>query len=191
MVSQNISLKIFEPKLLKKITSNSSKFGIGATLEQKHENDWHTATFKSRSYTSEEQNYCFLEKEILPTVFACSKINEHLFDKKCIRESDRKPLESILNTPIHRTPPRIQRFITFLQKYDFLVNYVPGKHLICSETLSGAPLKEQTSEILDREINCLVHSVISSFPISTERLRQLEIETLNNKTLQRVATYIT
>ena len=39
--------------------------------------------------------------------------------------------------------------------------------------------------------NCQVHSVISSFPISTERLKQLEGETLNDRTLQRVASYIT
>ena len=38
MVSENISLKFFDPKLRAKITCGSSKFGIGATLEQKHEN---------------------------------------------------------------------------------------------------------------------------------------------------------
>ena len=35
MVSENISLKFFRPKLLTKITCDSSKFGIGATSEQK------------------------------------------------------------------------------------------------------------------------------------------------------------
>ena len=78
----------------------------------------------------------------------------------------------------------------FLQKYDFVVNYVPGKDLFCSDILSRAPLKEKTSEISDTRVNCQVHSVISSLPISTERLKQLEIETLNDKTLQRVASYI-
>ena len=33
-----------------------------------------------------------------------------------------------------------------------------------------------------------VHFVISSFPFSTERLKQ--VETLNGKTLQRVGSYI-
>ena len=75
----------------------------------------------------------------------------------------------------------------FAQKCDFVVNNVPGKDLICSDTLSRAPLKEQTPEISETEINCQIHSAISSFPISTERLKQLEVETLNDKTLQRVA----
>ena len=38
MVSENISLKFFNPKLPTKIMCDSSKFGIGATLEQKYEN---------------------------------------------------------------------------------------------------------------------------------------------------------
>ena len=87
-------------------------------------------------------------------------------------ESDHKLLKSILHTPIHKTPPRIQRFIMFLQKYDFVVNYVPGKDLVCSDTLSRAPLKEQAPETSETEVNCQVHLVISSFPISTERLKQ-------------------
>ena len=40
------------------------------------------------------------------------------------------------------------------------------------------------------EVNCQVHSVASSFPIRTERLTQLEVETLDDKTLQRVVIYI-
>ena len=41
----------------------------------------------------------------------------------------------------------------FLQKYNFVVISVPGKDLICSDTLSRAPLKEQTPEISEAEIN--------------------------------------
>ena len=79
----------------------------------------------------------------------------------------------------------------FLQKYDFVVNYVPGKDLVCSNTLSRVPLREQGPEISETEGNCQVHSVISSSSISTERLKQLEVETLNDRALQRVASYIT
>ena len=79
----------------------------------------------------------------------------------------------------------------FLQKYDFIVNYAPFKGLVCSDTLSRAPLKKQGLEISETEVNCQLHSLISSFPISTERLKQFKVETLNDRTLQRVASYIT
>ena len=87
----------------------------------------HPVAFKSRSCTSVEQNYYHLERETLAIVFTCSKFNEYLYDKKIYVESDHKPLKSILNTPIHKRPLRIQRFTMFLQKYDFLVNYIPGE----------------------------------------------------------------
>ena len=194
MVSGNISLKFFDPKLPTKTTCDSSKFGIGATLEQKHENVWHPMAFKSRSCTSAEQNYCPLKRETLAIVSSSLKFNEYLCGKKFIVESDHKSLKSILHTLIHKTPPRIQRFFMFLQKYDFVVNYVPGKDLVCSDTctcLFRAPLKDQGPEISETEVNCQVHSVISSFPISTERSKQLEVEMLNDRTLQRVASDIT
>ena len=49
MVSENISPKFLDSKLPTKITCDLSKFGIGATLEPKHENNWYTVAFKSRS----------------------------------------------------------------------------------------------------------------------------------------------
>ena len=113
-------------------------------------------------------------------MYIISKFNEYLYVKTFVVESDHKPLKSILNTPINKT--------CFYKKYHFAVNYVHGKDVICSETLSRAPLKEQTPEISETELNYQVHSVISTFPISTERLKQ--VETLNDKTLQRVASYI-
>ena len=102
MVSEKISLKFFNPKLPTKIACDSSKFGIGATLEQKHGDVWHPVAFKSRSCTSAEQNYCPLERETLAIVFACSK---YLYGKKLIVEGDHKPLKSILHSPIHKIPP--------------------------------------------------------------------------------------
>ena len=95
-------------------------------------------------------------------------------------------MKSILNTP---ATPTIQRFVMFLQKYNFKANNGPGKYLTCN-TLSRAPFKEQTPEILGTKVNCQIHSVIPSFPISTERLKQLEVEKLNDRTLQKVASYL-
>ena len=78
MVNENVTQKFFDPKLPTKITCNSSKFGIGAILEQKHENNWHPIAFKSRSCSSAEQIYCPLERETLTIVFVCSKFNEYI-----------------------------------------------------------------------------------------------------------------
>ena len=72
-----------------------------------------------------------------------------------------------------------------------MVNYISGKDLLCSESLSGALRKEQSLKITETEVNCQVHSVISSFSINTEKLKQSHVETLNDMTMQRVAGCIT
>ena len=72
-------MKFFNPKLLTKLTCDSSKFGIGVTLDRKHENEWHLVAFRSRSCTPAEQNYCPLERETLAIVFPYLKSNEYLY----------------------------------------------------------------------------------------------------------------
>ena len=67
MVSDNISLKFFDPKLRTKVIWYLSQFGNGATLEQKHEHDCHSVAFILRPCTFAEQNYCCLERQILVT----------------------------------------------------------------------------------------------------------------------------
>ena len=103
--------------------------------------------------------------------------------------NDHKPMESFLNNLIHKTQSRIQEFIIFLQKYNLVVNYVSGNDLICSHTLSRVLLKEQSWEISETEINWQIHLGLSSSSISTERLKQLKVETLNEKALDKVARY--
>lgn len=78
----------------------------------------------------------------------------------------------------------------FLQKYNFVVNYVPNKDLIDFSILSRVPHKEQHPELSEARFKCQDHSVISSFPISTEILKHLEVETLNDRTPQRIASYV-
>ena len=38
-------------------------------------------------------------------------------------ESDHKPLETIVKKPLANAPPRLQRMLLRLQKYDFVIQY--------------------------------------------------------------------
>ena len=72
----------------------------------------------------------------------------------------------------------------FIQKYDFVVNYIPSKDIIHSETLSRAP-RANPRNIRDRSnFTQLYPAFYQHGKIKTER------ETLNNKTLYRVANSI-
>ena len=183
-------LKYFDPKLPTRTSSNASKSGLGATLEQCHDGTWHPVAYASRSLTSAEQNYCQLEKETLSILFACERFHEYLYGRKFLVISDHQPLRSIFQKPLNKSPPRIQRFRPRLQKYDFYFQYVPGKQLHVADTLSRAYLREATSEISEQDMAHHIHSVISRLPISAEELNQFQKETEKDQTLQAVKNHI-
>lgn len=62
------------------------------------------------------------------------------YELKYILENDHKPSRTIPETQIQKTPPQIQWFIMFLQNYNFTVEYISWKDLVCSDTMSRPPL---------------------------------------------------
>ena len=92
LISDHICLKFFDPKLKTKVTCDASKFGLGATLEQKYDDQWFPIAFKSRSCTQAEQNYSTIEKETLAIMFACSNFHEYIYGQQFVVESDHKSL---------------------------------------------------------------------------------------------------
>ena len=190
LVTKTPILKYFDPKLPTRTSSDASKSGLGATLEQCHDGTWHPVAYASRSLTSAEQNYCQLEKETLSILFACERFHEYLYGRKFLVINDHQPLRSIFQKPLNKSPPRIQRFRLRLQKYDFDFQYVPGKQLHVADTLSRAYLREATPEISEQDMAYHIHSVISSLPISADKLKQLQKETEKDQTLQVVKDHI-
>ena len=190
LISRNISLKFFNPTLPTKITCDSSKVGLGATLEQKYTIGWYPIAFKSRTCTRAEQNYSPLERESLAIVFGCVAFHEYLYGRRFTVDSDHKSLKTIFNYNINNAPPRIQRFLLQLQKYDFEVKYIPGKDLVLPDTLSRAPLKQNVSEIQNDETMAQVNSIIANLPISKCKLNKIEEETATDETLQKLSTII-
>ena len=73
LITSSPVLKYYNPKLPTRISSDASQEGLGAVLEQDHDNEWHPVTFVSRSLTPAESNYCPLERETLSIVFACER----------------------------------------------------------------------------------------------------------------------
>ena len=173
-----------------KISCDTSKKGLGAVLEQQHENIWHPIGYVSRTLTSAEQNYCQLEKEILSIVFACQKFHNLIYGKKFHVFNYHLPLKSIFNKSILKAPPRIQRFLLRLQRYNFEIHHIQGKFLTVADTLSRASVKDSKPEIEESEIISHVHSIESNYLISDYRLQQVKDETRKDETLQTLLKYI-
>ena len=59
-------------------------------------------------------------------------------------QSDHKPLEAITNKPLACVPPRLQRMLLRLQRYNVKVVYVPGKQIPLADTPSRIFLKTKS-----------------------------------------------
>ena len=153
---------------------DASQGGLGACLIQ----EGHPVVYASRSLTVAEQHYAQIEKELLAIVFACQRFNQFIYGKQVTVESDHKPLEAIITKPLSQAPPRIQRLLIRLQKYQPMVKYVPGKFLFIADTLSRAylPAKGEQQE-LHEDIEVMVHSMVTEIPASPEKIEELKKET--------------
>ena len=103
-----------------------------------------------------------IEKETLLIVLSCEKFHEYVYGLRFVVEKDHKSLISIFQRGMCKPPPRIQRFLLRLQRYNFQLNYVPGNLLFVADILSRLPLPDGTSEIKSDEMNYFVHTVIKS-----------------------------
>ena len=75
-------------------------------LEQLHGTVWYPTAFIPRSLTAAEQNYSQIEKETLSIVFSCEKIHEYVYGLRFVIENDHKPLISIFQCALSKSPPR-------------------------------------------------------------------------------------
>ena len=73
-------------------------------------------------------------------------------------------------------PPRLQRMMMRLQRYDFILTYVPGSTLVVADALSRAPpvvsqisLSQESME----EVVLHVNMVRESLPVSEQQLRRI------------------
>ena len=187
-------LKFYDPNLPTRLKPDASQDGLGALLEQNHRSSegdrWFPIAYASRALLPYEKNYAQIEKETLSIVFGVERFHEYLYGRQFTVINDHQPLKSIFNKSISQCPPRIQRFFLKLQKYDFDLEYAPGKTMVVSDALSRAYLKDRSSpELEESDLIHHVHSILDSLPISTARLTQLQKETASDPVLQQLKQF--
>ena len=147
-------LSYFDPTVTSTIQADASQHGLGACLLQKKK----PIAYASRSLSSTECNYAQIEKELLAIVFACQKFHQYIYGFQTKVQSDHKPLESIVNKPLHKISPRLQRMVLKLQNYDLLIKYVKGKDLHIADTLSRAYLTNPDDSYQSKDLEFAIHA---------------------------------
>ena len=124
--------------------------------------------------------------------FLCESFHNYIYGMKVTIINDHKPLEFILRKGLTQAPPRLQRLMLRLQRYDFVMKYVPGKELKVADTLSRASLHDKESILHDDHVEIIheINVIIDNLPISSERLKDLIECTKNDQQLQAVMSYV-
>ena len=162
------------------IQTDASQSGIGSCLLQ----NGHVIAYASRSMTDAEKNYAQIEKELLAVLFACEKFNQYIYGKKVSVQTDHKPLEAIKSKPLHKAPPRLQRMLLRLQKYDLDLKYIPGKFMYVADTLSRAFVDEDNAkQEYNEEMDIMIHTIVQNLPISDEKLSVMRNATMRDPEL--------
>ena len=158
---------------------DASKHGLGACLMQKGK----PIAFASKSLTEAEVRYAQIEKELLAILFGCKRFHQYTYGNEVIVHSDHKPISSIMLKPLHAAPPRLQRMLLQLQKYNISVRHVSGKDIPVSDCLSRHSLDETYPSLIDG-LDCHVHTVTKQLFVTDSRIQNMKDELANDSEMQ-------
>ena len=142
--------------------------------------------YASRSMTKAEKDYASIEKEQLGVVFACERFHVYIYGRKTTVETDYLPLISISKKQLCDAPPRLQRLLMRIQKYDLTLEHTPGKQLVVADTLSRSFSAKEVKNTTESEVYIHVCAVKSNLPVSERKLTELAEATANDQELQRI-----
>ena len=142
-------LKYYDRNLPVTVQADASLRGLGACLIQQHKGKDQPIAFASKSLTDAETRYANIERELLAIVFACQRFSTYLPGRSFTAESDHKPLQMIAMKNLANAPPRLQRMLLELQRYDVTIKYRPGKEMQLADALSRCPARASQEIKLD------------------------------------------
>ena len=185
ILSSKPVLRLYDPSLRTTIQADASSTGLGACLLQESQ----PVAYASRALTDPETRYANIEREMLAIVFAVQQFHHYIYGHEVEIQSDHKPLQAIVQKPLHKASPRLQLMLLKLLKYQFVITYTPGSKMYIADTLSRASVKDvaTSSPILNE--NMRVHSVTATIPATLDRLQSFREATTADQLLMKLKMY--
>lgn len=173
-LTKPIVLSLYDLKADTKIATDASLYGLGAVLLQETtESQWKPVAYASRSMTETERRYAQIEKEALAITWGCEKFSTYVLGRPFLIQTDHKPLIPLLGSKqLDNLPPRVLRFRLRLTRFQYSIEYTPGKTLYVPDTLSRAPLSTtgDSPDSYYQDMDEVMETAVSTLPIDGNRL---------------------
>ena len=145
-IHQIIENKHFGTSKQTRVKCDASAKGPGASIEQKHNNDWHTIAFASRFLNYHESRYSTNELELLAVVWSLEHFKHYLYGTKFTLQTDHRALLTALNENRGNKTyqSRLTRCVDRLLPFDFNLEHIPGKNMGFADYLSRHPKQQPT-----------------------------------------------
>ena len=179
-------LQFFDVNKHTVISVDSSKDGLGAVLLQNNL----PCAYASKALSNSQINWAQIEKELAAVLFGCEKFSQYVYGSKFTVETDHKPLIFILKKPLASCPPRLQKMLLALQKFNFNLVYKPGKDLFIADTLSRTAEKNSSSNDFHFDMDSQICVVDLSIDFTEEKLKEYQEATSCDVTLKRLLDYL-
>ena len=112
------------------LQTDTSEYGLSTALLQNNK----TSAFASKRLTDVENRYANIYRE--SACYGLEKFHTYVYSRHITVQNDHKPLEMIQKKPKNAAPPRLQCMLLRLQKYDYMIQYIPGKNMVLADRLS-------------------------------------------------------
>ena len=119
-----------------RLSTDASRNGLGATLEQEQEDGkYRPVAFASRRTSAAEKQYPVHKLEFLALKWSvCEKFKDYLRSKPFVCYTDNNPLTYVFKTA--KLDATAQRWVSQLEPYDMRVVYRPGTNNVVADALS-------------------------------------------------------
>ena len=140
-IAKIVENKHFDVDKETRVKCDASKLGLGATLEQKTDNIWHTIAFASRFLNTVEQRYSTNELELLAVVWSLEHFKHYLQGSEFTLQTDHQALLTALkeNRGNKTYQSRLTRWVDRLLPFNFNIEHIPGKQMGFADYFSRNP----------------------------------------------------
>ncbi|CAH2226641.1 jg24697 [Pararge aegeria aegeria] len=183
-------ITIFQEGLPIELHTDASSTGLGAVLIQLQNCQQHVVAYMSMRTTEPESHYHSYELETLAIIRAVKHFRQYLYGRSFTIITDCNAIKS--SSSKRELLPRIHRWWSFLQQYDFKIEYRQGRRMKHADFFSRYPkacinLAQNVDTWLkveqrrDAELAKIIKKLENNDQISDFRLNKLILEHCNDE----------